>query len=245
MKEIYQVKTRPIALSENQVVGKKYRITILTDCLIRFEYNEQGEFEDRATQTVFYRDFPKVEYRVVEKEEGLEIHTANLHVIYNEKEFTSYGLKIQVKGNLSAYHSVWRYGEGVHDLGGTARTLDMVDGETSLERGIVSYFGYSVLDDSHSQILLDNGLVVCLLGVQEIPAYHEQAVEFLKSKFKNHKVFLKYDTVKYNDNDELMCYMYLDNKTFINNHLIRTGYVAVDERFDYSCKGKFLKSYPA
>ncbi len=159
MKEIYQVKTRPIALSENQVVGKKYRITILTDCLIRFEYNEQGEFEDRATQTVFYRDFPKVEYRVVEKEEGLEIHTANLHVIYNEKEFTSYGLKIQVKGNLSAYHSVWRYGEGVHDLGGTARTLDMVDGETSLERGIVSYFGYSVLDDSHSQILLDNGWI--------------------------------------------------------------------------------------
>ena len=35
------------------------------------------------------------------------------------------------------------------------------------------------------------------------------------------------------------------NKTFINNHLIRTGYVAVDERFDYSCKGKFLKSYPS
>ncbi len=98
---------------------------------------------------------------------------------------------------------------------------------------------------SPEKILLDNGLVVCLLGVQEIPAYHEQAVEFLKSKFKNHKVFLKYDTIKYNDNDELMCYMYLDNKTFINNHLIRTGYVAVDERFDYSCKGKFLKSYPA
>ena len=159
MKAVYQVNTRPIALQENQIIGKKYRITILTEALIRFEYDEEGNFEDRATQTVFYRDFPKVKYRVIENEDGMEIHTANLHVIYNQKEFTSYGLKIQVKGNLSAYHSVWRYGEEVHDLGGTARTLDMVDGETPLERGIVSYFGYSILDDSHSQILLDNGWI--------------------------------------------------------------------------------------
>ena len=98
---------------------------------------------------------------------------------------------------------------------------------------------------SSEKIILDNGLVVCLLGVREIPKYREQAIEFLKVKFKKHKVFLKYDTLKYNDNNELMCYIYLDNKTFVNNHLIRTGFVAVDERFDYSCKQKFLKSLPA
>ena len=98
---------------------------------------------------------------------------------------------------------------------------------------------------SSEKIILDNGLVVCLLGVREIPKYREQAIEFLKVKFKKHKVFLKYDALKYNDNNELMCYIYLDNKTFVNNHLIRTGFVAVDERFDYSCKQKFLKSLPA
>ena len=38
--------------------------------------------------------------------------------------------------------------------------------------------------------------------------------------------------------------VYLDNKTFINNHLIRTGYVDVDTSYDYSRKDKFLNSMP-
>ena len=84
--------------------------------------------------------------------------------MYNKKEFSPYGLSIQVKGNLSAYHSIWRYGEDgcpsfLPQLKGTARTLDMADGEIPLEPGIISATGYSVLDDSHSQIILDNGWI--------------------------------------------------------------------------------------
>ena len=71
--------------------------------------------------------------------------------------FSAHGLSIQVKGNLSAYHSIWRFGEEVHDLGGTARTLDLADGEVELDHGVVSSFGYSLLDDSHSQVLLEDG----------------------------------------------------------------------------------------
>ncbi len=37
---------------------------MLTEALVRLEYSEDGEFEDRATQMVFCRDFPKTEYRV-------------------------------------------------------------------------------------------------------------------------------------------------------------------------------------
>ena len=46
------------------VVGDKYRITLLTEGLLRLEYSEDGVFEDRATQMVFFRDFPEVTYRV-------------------------------------------------------------------------------------------------------------------------------------------------------------------------------------
>lgn len=35
----------------------------------------------------------------------------------------------------------------------------MVDGETELEHGVVSEFGYSLLDDSKSQILLEDGWI--------------------------------------------------------------------------------------
>lgn len=157
MQEIYKVNTRPEARKENMVTGEKYRITMLTEGLVRLEYSETGEFEDRATQLAFYRDFPETDYRVIHTEDGIEIHTSRLHLIYNEKEFTSWGLSIQVKGNFSAYHSIWRFGEPIHDLKGTARTLDEADGAIPLEHGVVSRFGYSLLDDSRSQVLLEDG----------------------------------------------------------------------------------------
>ena len=159
MQEIYRVKTSPVALSDNMIIGEKYRITLLTEALVRLEYSEDGVFEDRATQTVLFRDFPKTGYHVVRNADGIEVHTSMLHLIYNEKEFSSHGLSIQIKGNLSAYHSIWHYGEKVHDLQGTARTLDDVNGEVELGHGVVSRFGYSILDDSKSQILLDDGWI--------------------------------------------------------------------------------------
>ena len=159
MNEVYRIKTAPLALEANMVTGDKYRITMLTEALVRLEYSEDGQFEDRATQMVFCRDFPKTEYRVVHTDDGIEIHTSRLHLIYNEEDFTPNGLSIQVKGNLTAYHSIWRFGDEPTDLGGTARTLDEADGAIPLDHGVVSINGFSVLDDSRSQVILDNGWV--------------------------------------------------------------------------------------
>ena len=97
---------------------------------------------------------------------------------------------------------------------------------------------------SPNRIELSNGLIVRLLGINVNPTYQGQAIEFLQNKFQKHKVFLKYDTEKYDSNNTLQCYVYLDNKTFINNHLIRTGFVYVDNDTDYSCKKKFNDSMP-
>lgn len=97
---------------------------------------------------------------------------------------------------------------------------------------------------SSDKIELSNGLIVRLLGIKPNPLYQEQAISFLQEKFQKRKVFLKYDTVKYDTENNLMCYVYLDNKTFVNNHLVRTGYVDVDTSFEYSCQKKFLKSLP-
>ena len=94
------------------------------------------------------------------------------------------------------------------------------------------------------KIELSNGLTVRLLGIKTNPLYQEQAISFLQEKFQKRKVFLKYDTVKYDVENNLLCYVYLDNKTFVNNHLVRTGYVDVDTSFDYACQKKFLNSIP-
>ena len=97
---------------------------------------------------------------------------------------------------------------------------------------------------SPNKIILNNGLEVKLIGIKEKDNFKPQAINYLKEKFNKRKIFLKYDLQKYDKNNNLMCYVYLDNKTFINNHLIRTGYVDVETNFDYSCKNKFIKSLP-
>ena len=97
---------------------------------------------------------------------------------------------------------------------------------------------------SPEKIELNNGLMVRLLGIKENPKYREQAISYLQGKFQKRKVFLKYDSVKYDLENVLLCYVYLDNKTFINNHIVRTGFVDVDMELDYSYKTKFLNSVP-
>ena len=98
---------------------------------------------------------------------------------------------------------------------------------------------------SPEKIELSNGLVVKLLGIKEKKDCSQQAIDYLKEKFQKRRVFLRYDVVKYDADNNLLCYVYLDNKTFVNNHLIRTGFVDVDVSVDYSCKNKFLNSIPA
>ena len=107
MDKIYQVKTSPIALQENVIQGEKYRITVLTDCLVRLEYSQNGVFEDRPTKMVFHRDFPKTEFTVNRTAQGIEINTKSLRIDYNEKDFSANGLCIKVKGGLTQYHSIW------------------------------------------------------------------------------------------------------------------------------------------
>ncbi len=150
---------KPAAPKESMIQGEKYRFTILTSQLIRLEYNENGIFEDRATQTVINRDFPLVEYRMKDDEMGLEIITDSLHLIYNKSAFTQSSLSIQVKGNLSHYRSLWRFGEAADNLKGTARTLDEANGAVPLENGLLSRNGFAILDDSKSLIIQENGWV--------------------------------------------------------------------------------------
>ncbi len=159
MGQFRQLETHPSARQENIIQGERYRITVLTSGLIRLEYSENGIFGDRATQTVVNRDFSPSSYTLKEKEDELQIFTDRVHLIYNKQDFTSWGLSIRVLGNLSNYHSIWHYGEPFEDLGGTARTLDRIDGACALEAGLMSRNGFSVLDDSRSLILTEDGWV--------------------------------------------------------------------------------------
>lgn len=159
MEELYRIKTEGHAEDAAIIQGEKYRFTVLTEEMIRLEYCEDGKFEDRATQCVIDRKFKVPEYQVIENEESLEIITDKIHLVYNKQKFTDYGLSVQVRGNISVYHSIWYFGEEATDLRGTARTLDEADGAIELEHGIISRFGYGILDDSRSLVITEDGWV--------------------------------------------------------------------------------------
>jgi len=89
-------------------------------------------------------------------------------------------------------------------------------------------------------IKLNNNLTVKLLGIKEDPKVNGKATSFLIEKTKGKRVFLKYDNVKYDLENNLLCYLYLENKTFINAHLIKNGLVKVNIDTNFKYKDKFL-----
>jgi len=88
---------------------------------------------------------------------------------------------------------------------------------------------------------LNNGLSVRLLGVRQDVPKNGKATEFLLKKAQGQKVFMKFDQTKYDSENRLCCYLYLQNKTFINAHLIKSGLVNVDKKREYKYKEKFLE----
>jgi site-specific DNA-methyltransferase (adenine-specific) len=89
-------------------------------------------------------------------------------------------------------------------------------------------------------LILDNGLKIRLIGVKAKIEENGKAMRFLSERLKGQKVFLRFDDLKYDKDENLLCYLYLWNKTFINAHLIKSGLVDVDATLEYRYKAKFL-----
>ena len=90
-------------------------------------------------------------------------------------------------------------------------------------------------------VVLNNDLKVRLIGVKEKKEANGEAVKFLVEKFKGEKVFMKYDSQKYDKDGNLQCYLYLKNKTFINAHLLKNKLVKADASLNFKYKTKFLE----
>jgi site-specific DNA-methyltransferase (adenine-specific) len=88
-------------------------------------------------------------------------------------------------------------------------------------------------------VRLNNNLIIRLIGIKQNPAINGKATEFLIKKLKGEKVFLRYDEVKHDADNHLMAYLYLENKTFINAHLLKAGLADVDESVEFRYKNKF------
>ena len=164
LQEHFQMDYRGILPPVNSIIkGKKYRITILSELLIRLEYSETGEFEDRPTELVMSRKFPAVKFEAKDDNTFLTVSTSYFTLFYR-KEMPFEGTKLSPDSNLKIElkntDKVWYYHHPeVRNFGGSAYSLDGLGGtgKVKVERGLYSVDGFVSLDDSTSLIFNEDG----------------------------------------------------------------------------------------
>ena len=88
----FRLDATPAMRADNVVSGEHWRIGLITDSLVRFEWSDSGVFENRPTQTVLNRDFGSpVERRVTERDGRVIIDTAALTIVYDQQPFSKEG----------------------------------------------------------------------------------------------------------------------------------------------------------
>jgi len=128
--------------------------------MLRLEHQPENRFVDGPTQLVVQRSFPATEFTVSRTDDLLELWTEHLHLRYDMRAFSPSGLSITLRRRAQdAHFTTWRFGDRPVDLGGTARTLDEIDGPVDLEPGLLSRDGFTVVDDSTSLLRTADGWV--------------------------------------------------------------------------------------
>ena len=149
--------------NENNVIkGNKYRFTILSERLIRMEYNESGVFEDRPSELVWFRDMPKVEYVVKQDNKMLEITTKYFRLTYRKERPFDSGKINQMKNlrvELLNSDKIWYYNHPeVRNYGAPGMSLDDKT-KLKLQKGLYSVDGFATIDDSSTNLFSENGSV--------------------------------------------------------------------------------------
>lgn len=149
-------KENPVADPQAIVVSGNMRFTVLTPEMIRIEWSDTKEFEDRASFIVVNRHLPVPAYTTDTKDGYLYIKTEKMELKYKigsepvTNPASSQNLKISF--NTNGVSDYW-YPEkkDPFNLKGTSRTLDHSSGDNMravMEDGILSRSGWTLIDES-------------------------------------------------------------------------------------------------
>lgn len=149
------------------------RFTVVTDGVIRLEWQADGKFTDAPSQIAVIREYPEVDYKVSSAGKKVKVATSKMTLEYRKGSgpFDADNLVIvSAKGLNPAF--AWKPGtESKGNLGGTFRTLDGLDGTVQtqdwvsdmkkgetreFEDGLISTEGWTLIDDSESYLFDDD-----------------------------------------------------------------------------------------
>ena len=146
--------TNPLLTDKELVVrGKNYRISILSERLLRLEYHPEGIFCDSETQLVQFRNFPKSDFQITQDNRFLVIKTKYFTLSYTKEKSFDGGklmpmanLKVDLNGTDRSWY--YRHPE-VRNYKGEFICLDGSDDDSKFRNGLYSVDGFASLDDSN------------------------------------------------------------------------------------------------
>lgn len=151
---------------------KHVRFTVITPSMVRLEYNPKGRFTDDKSLIAVNRQYPEVDYNVVESGDNVTITTSDLVLKYKKSKggFTAGNLEIVSAPGKKSFS--WKPGQKqTQNLGGTTRTLDRWDGADlylkdkdgnwnrtpgEMEPGLLARDGWTLIDDSNNYLFDGN-----------------------------------------------------------------------------------------
>lgn len=167
--EQFKVGKNSIANPKSIIKGEKYRITVLTERLLRLEYNENGIFEDRATEVVFNRKLDIPKFDVMEDANLLTITTEYFKLYYVKNApfksgalSSSNNLKVELLEQLdsSKQNRFWYYGLPEVKNYGTPGFELFDKKKLKFKKGLFSLDGYVTIDDSKSMVIDEDGTLI-------------------------------------------------------------------------------------
>ena len=154
-----------VAYQDGQV-----RFTVITDGVIRLEWEPEGRFTDLASFVASERDYPEVDYKVKTSGKKVRIQTQKMTLEYKTGSGKFNVGNLVIKANDGFF--TWKPGmKQKHNLKGTFRTLDGLDGDVQtqnwvsdmkkgeirqFEDGILSKDGWTLIDESESYLFDDS-----------------------------------------------------------------------------------------
>ena len=143
--------------------GNKYRITVLSDVLLRFEYSETGKFNDYPTIFAINRNFAKKPVFTVKQDEKYINITNDYFILEYSKEKPYIASKLVPDSNLritlKGTDKLWYFGNPeVKNLKGTTYSFDNKT-NINLSKGLYNLDGFASIDDTMSPVFISDGTI--------------------------------------------------------------------------------------
>ncbi len=146
------------------IQGSKYRISLISERIIRLEYSPDGKFNDRPTQLVKKRNIGLPDFSVRQDNNLVEITTKYFILTYvKERPFQGpavdpmRNLKITLQSRDRDRNKDWYVGHAeAKNMLGNMVGVD-VNIPKQLQKGLYSLDGFTSIDDSLGKIIMEDG----------------------------------------------------------------------------------------